>query len=119
MNRKYFDMPMKALRTTPFGIFVDQAGYCPESRKKAVIPFECDTFDVTDINGNVRYSGNTIPTGSDEASGDNIWLADFSGFSETGNYCIKAGDRTSAMFCIGGDVYDDVFNKTSKQYASL
>lgn len=119
MNRKYFDMAPKPPRKTPFGIFVDQAGYYPDSRKKAVIPFECDSFEVTDITGKVRFSGQPVSAGYDETSGDNVWLADFSGFSETGNFCVKAGGRSSAMFRIGDDVYDDVFNKTSKAFYYL
>ena len=96
MNRKYFDMPMKTLRTTPFGIFVDQAGYYSDSRKKAVIPFECENFEITDINGKVRFSGQPVFAGYDETSGDNIWLADVSGFSETGNFCVTAGACAAA-----------------------
>lgn len=119
MNRKYFDTIPNTPRTTPFGIFVDQAGYCPKSMKRAIIPFECDSFEITDINGNVRYSGNTTPSGYDKASGDNIWLADFSGFAESGSYCVKADGKTSAMFRIGDDVYDDVFRKTSKAFYFL
>ncbi len=110
---------MPVLRKTPFGIFTDQAGYYPQSVKKAFIPFECDSFDVTDINGNVCYSGRTVPSGFDETSGDNVWTADFSGLSETGNYCVRAGGKSSAMFRIDGDVYNDVFNKTSKAFYFL
>ena len=54
MNRKYFEMTPPVPRTTPFGIFVDQSGYFPDSIKKAVIPFECDRFEVVDIDGKVR-----------------------------------------------------------------
>ncbi len=119
MNRKYFDTTPKTPRVSPFGIFVDQAGYYPDSTKKAVIPFECDRFEVMDINGEVRYSGNTVYAGFDKASGDDVRLADLSGLSETGNYCVKAGGRTSAMFRIGDDVYEDVFAKTSKAFYYL
>ena len=119
MNRKYFDTTPKADRITPFGIFVDQAGYCRDSVKKAVIPFECDSFAITDINGITRYSGKPVSAGYDEASGDNVWLADFSAFTETGSYCVKAGGKASAMFEIGDDAYGDVFAKTSKAFYYL
>ena len=111
MNRKYFDTIPNTPRTTPFDIFVDQAGYCPKCMKRAIIPFECDSFEITDIKGNVRYSGNTTPSGYDKESGDNIWLADFSGFAESGSYCFKADDKISAMFRIGDDVYLCKINK--------
>ncbi|MCR5123109.1 MAG: glycoside hydrolase family 9 protein [Ruminococcus sp.] len=118
-DRKYFDAPPAVLRITPFGIFVDQAGYYPRDTKKAVIPFECESFTVTDMIGNVRYSGKTVYAGADEASGDNVRIADFSELTEKGSYCVRAGGRTSAMFRIGDDIYDDVFMKTSKAFYYL
>ncbi|MBE6863877.1 MAG: hypothetical protein E7495_04810 [Ruminococcus flavefaciens] len=106
-------------RTTPFGIFVDQAGYLPSGTKKAVIPFECDSFTVMDLNRNVRYSGNTLSVGPDDASGDNVYIADFSELTENGRYFVYAGGKTSSVFCIGNDVYDDVFDKVSKAFYYL
>lgn len=119
MNRQYFDTAPPAPRSTPFGIFADQAGYYPTDTKKAVIPFECGSFTVTDINGNVRYSGNTVSAGADDASGDSVWIADFSELTENGKYRVHAGGKTSAVFSIGDDVYDDVFNKVSKAFYYL
>ena len=119
MNRKYFDTTPKIRRQTPFGIFADQAGYYPESVKRAYIPFECDSFEVTDMNGAVCFSGSTFHAGKDSASGDDVWTADFTPLDRPGSYVIRAGGRTSAMFCIGGDVYSDVFDKVSKAYYYL
>ncbi|MBR4345731.1 MAG: glycoside hydrolase family 9 protein [Oscillospiraceae bacterium] len=119
MNRKYFDTTPKTRRMSPFGIFADQAGYYPESVKRAYIPFECGSFQVTDMNGAVCYSGSTFHAGKDSASGDDVWTADFTPLDRPGSYVIRAGGRTSAMFCIGGDVYSDVFDKTSKAYYYL
>lgn len=104
---------------TPFGIFVDQAGYLCNSTKKAVIPFSCDKFEVRDSSGKIRYSGDTAFAGFDDKSGDNIWIADFSEFSDEGFYRISADGKCSALFRIGDDVYDDVLNKTSKAYYYL
>ncbi len=119
MNRKNFDTEPRSPRITPFGIFVDQLGYYPDSGKKAIIPFECNGFDVVDMDGNVRFSGTPVSAGYDEASGGNVWTADFSDLAETGSYCVKAGGKTSAMFRIGNDVYYDVFDKTSKAFYYL
>ena len=119
MNRKYFDTTPPLPRITPFGIFVDQSGYYPDSSKKAMIPFECDSFEVVDMDGNVRFTGAPVYAGYDETSGDNVWTADFTGLSEEGRYCVKVGSKTSAMFRIGNDVYDDVFDKTSKAFYYL
>ena len=106
-------------RTTLFGIFVDQAGYFPSGTKKAVIPFECDSFTVMDLNGNVRYSGDTLSVGTDDASGDNVYISDFSELTENGRYFVYAGGKTSSVFSIGNDVYDDVFDKVSKAFYYL
>lgn len=119
MNRKYFERAQNTIRETPFGIFIDQAGYYPESVKKAIIPFECESFEVTDITGNICCSGKTKPLGYDETSGDDIWIADFSALSDTGSYCIKAGGKASAVFFISEDVYDDVFDKATKAFYYL
>ncbi len=119
MERKYFDTELSPPQTTPFGIFADQAGYLPDSVKTAFIPFRCESFDVTDMNGNVRFSGDTVCRGHDGISGDELWTADLTGFSDTGTYRIKAGGKISAAFRIGCDVYDDVLAETSKAFYYL
>ncbi len=60
MNRKYFDTEQTAPPVTPFGIFTDQAGCFPDSVKKVYIPFEYDSFELTDNAGNICFSGNTL-----------------------------------------------------------
>ena len=119
MERTYFKTAPAAPRTTPFGIFVNQAGYYPDSCKRAVIPYECDSFEIVDIDGNVCFSGKTVSKGYDESSGDNVWIADFSAFRENGRFVVRAGGKESAMFDIGDNVYDDIFYKTSKAFYFL
>jgi len=119
INKKYFEQTPSVLRTTPFGIFVNQAGYYKNSNKIAVIPFACDDFTVVDLNGNIKYFGKTVSFGYDDASGDYVWIADFSELTESGYYCVRAGGRTSAMFCIGNDVYDGALDKVSKAFYYL
>ena len=119
MERQYFEAAPAPPRTTPFGIFVNQAGYCPNSKKRAVIPFECDSFEVTDADGNVRFSGKTVFTGHDEASGDDVRIADFSEFTETGRFVVRAGGKTSATFGIEENIYEEVFDKTAKAFYFL
>ena len=119
MNRKYFERDYSHIKETPFGIFVNQAGYYPESVKLAVMPFECGEFRVVDGSGNCRYSGKTECFGFDQASGDTVYRADFSDFREEGEYRVVAGDRTSALFSIGKNVYDKVFHDTAKAFYYL
>lgn len=119
MNRKYFERNDSHIRSTPFGIFVNQAGYTEDGIKKAVIPFECDEFQVTDSSGNCRYTGKVKYFGKDESSGDSVYTADFTDFREAGEYRINAYGKVSAVFRIGGDVYDKVFQDTSKAFYYL
>ena len=119
MSSKNIDTAASEAKITPFDIFIDQAGYRRNGLKKAVLPFACNNFEVVDITGKVRYSGNTAFSGYDEASGDNVWIADFSELADDGIYRVRAGEKNSAIFHIGDDVYDDVLNKTSKAYYYL
>lgn len=104
---------------TPFRIFVDQAGYLPESRKIAVMPFGTDVFAVTDENGEKLYEGDVIRYGKDEISGDDVYLADFSEFRRPGSYRITASGKTSALFRIGAGVYNNLFYSTAKVFYLL
>ena len=119
LNRKYFEREAAHIKTTPFGIFVDQAGYLPESRKIAVLPFEAESFELADESGSVRYTGKTSYFGKDEASGDDIRLADFSGFREPGKYRVRAEGQLSAQFCISESVYDSVLRDTMRAFYYL
>ena len=119
MERQYFEAAPAAPRTTPYDIFVNQVGFCPKDKKRAVIPFECDHYEVVDMGGNVCFSGKTVSHGHDEASGDDVWIADFSDFCENGRFRVKAGGKTSAMFSIEEKVYGDVFDKTAKAFYFL
>ncbi len=119
MDRKYFDRDPSQIRTTPFGIFTDQAGYEPKSRKTAVIPSECDSFAVTDMNGNIVFTGKTYHHGYDEQSGDDVYTADFTDFDIEGRYRITAGGMTSAAFDIRNGVYSPVLDSTLKAFYFL
>ena len=119
MDSRYFDRDTTKLKTTPFGIFTDQAGYFPAMSKKAVIPFECDSFEVTDINGKVCFSGKTTHFGMDEHSGDDVYIADLTDFCEKGSYRVNAGGKTSAVFTISDDVYSPVLHDTLKAFYYL
>lgn len=119
MDRKYFERDISKLKKTPFGIFVDQAGYLPESEKRAVMPFECESFEVTDAGGKVCFTGKTERFGFDSASGDEVCIADFSGLKEKGTYKVNAGGRTSAPFTIGSEVYDNVLHDVTKAFYFL
>ncbi len=103
----------------PFGIFIDQAGFLPGSAKSAVIPFECDFFEITDKNGSVVFSGETQSFGNDEASGDKVCIADLSRLTKKGKYRVKAGGKSSALFSIDDNIYDSILDRTLKAFYFL
>lgn len=119
MDRKYFERDYSHLKETPFGIFVNQAGYTKDSVKRAVMPFECDEFMIVDGLGNCKYEGRTEYFGYDEASGDTVYTADFTDFREVGEYRVNAGGKTSAVFRISKNVYDKAFHDTAKAFYYL
>lgn len=119
MNRKYFERDISAVRRTPFGIFVNQAGYTEKGAKRAVMPFECDEFMIVDSFGVCRYTGRAECFGKDEASGDTVYTADFTDFCKVGEYRIHAGRKSSALFRIGENAYGEVFRDTAKAFYYL
>ncbi len=102
--------------TIPIGIFLNQAGFLPDGEKKAILPFKCDSFDIIDSGGRLRYSGIPTEKGFDRASGDTVYIADLSGFRETGSFRVTANGASSAMFRISHDVYDNVLSSTLKAF---
>lgn len=119
MNRKVLESDQPRIRSSPYGIFVNQAGYPPQGRKTAVMPFQAEAFTVTDLSGNVRFEAPVHFHGWDEASGDNVSTADFSDFTVPGAYRVQAGGKSSAVFRIGEDVYDQVFHDVAKAFYFL
>lgn len=119
MDKKYFDSSAAEIKYTPFGIFVDQAGYTPDRRKIAVMPFDAEDFTVCDDKGDIVFEGKTVYFGYDEDSGDTVRTADFSELKTEGIYRVHAGGRTSALFRIGRDAYDKLLYDISKAYYYL
>ena len=119
MDKTYFDREQAEIRRTPFGIYVNQAGYKPSDKKRAVMPFSCESFDVTDEKGNTVFSGKAEKSGIDELSGDEVYIADFSGFQNEGRYRISAEGKTSALFEINNDVNKPVLANLMRAFYFL
>lgn len=100
-------------------IFVNQKGYIPGRKKSAVIPFPAESFELLSADGSVVYIGKTTYFGFDEASGDEVYTADFSVFDRTGKYRVHAGNGYSAEFEISEDIYTDVCRDTLKAFYYL
>ena len=100
-------------------IFVNQVGFFPDSPKKAVIDFPCEEFDIRCVDGKCVYTGNVQHFGTDEISGEDTYVADFSDFTEAGDYRILAGDAESCVFSIGENIYDRLMKDICKCFYYL
>ena len=59
-------------------ILMNQTGFLTGSKKKAVFDFEVSDFRVIDEKNNTVYEGNAVHFGTDEISGEDTYVADFS-----------------------------------------
>lgn len=119
MDKTYFNRDIPFIRKSPFGIFVNQAGYKPLDSKVGVIPFKCDEFCISDESGRTVFTGKAIPFGYDTYSDDDIYLTNFSDFAECGKYRISAGGKISAVFEISENVYSPVLYDLMKAFYYL
>jgi endoglucanase len=93
-------------------IHINQMGYRPNDPKKAVITMNTSNNDartdfiiVRSSDEALVYSGKTGETVSDFASKDTVSVADFSGYTEAGEYVICSGKSRSYPFIIRDDPY--------------
>ena len=100
-------------------IFTNQVGFFPGSPKKAVLDFPCEEFDVRTVDGKIVYTGNVTHFGSDEVSGEDTYVADFSDFTEEGKFRVLAGEAESSPFVIGPNAYDSLMRDVCKCYYYL
>ncbi len=89
-------------------IFVNQVGFLKDSAKRAVVNFKAPDFKVIDAQGKAVYEGALSHFGTDDISGEDTFIADFSSVTKEGTYKIKAGDTESVSFTIGDKSYDQL-----------
>ncbi|MDR2730997.1 MAG: glycoside hydrolase family 9 protein [Treponema sp.] len=89
-------------------IHINQMGYRQNDPKKAVITMNSPDDDAGTDFSIIRasdealvYSGKTGETVQDSASKDTVRIADFSGFTEAGEYLVSSGKSRSFPFVIG------------------
>ncbi len=117
-DKTYFNRDSAEVGRTPFGIYVNQAGFRPDTDKIAAIPFECDEFEVKEGEKTV-FKGKTLSRGYDCSSGDELWTANFSELKKTGKYRIEAGGKVSAEFEISDSVYKPVLTDILRAFYFL
>lgn len=95
-------------------VALNQVGYLPAAEKKAVITGG-GRFQVLDENDRVILEKETEAFGLDEASQDNVAIADFSELQLAGTYYIKTDSgETSYHFQVGENVYRNLQNDLLK-----
>ena len=87
-------------------VFMNQVGFLGNSAKRAVLDFDAPDFKVVDESGTAVFSGITQHFGTDEISGEDTFVADFSDLSKEGTYRVVAGDVTGPAFIIGDKAFD-------------
>lgn len=117
-DKTYFDRESAEISRTPFEIYVNQAGYRPDSAKVAAMPFECGEFEITD-GENTVFRGKAENRGFDVNSGENLWIADFSEFRNCGKYRINVNEKKSAEFIISDNVYNPVLTDLLRAFYYL
>ena len=100
-------------------IFTNQVGFTPDSSKKAVLDFGGTDFQVLNENGESVYTGKAQHFGTDEISGEDVSVADFSDFKETGTFSISSDGASSAHFSISNNVYDKLMKDICKCFYFL
>lgn len=100
-------------------VYVNQVGFLPGGKKKAVLNFKADTFRVCDKSGAEIYSGKAAHFGTDDISGEDTYVADFSSVTKNGTYFVEADGEKSVFFEIGEKAYDKLMKDMLKCYYYL
>ncbi|MCL1820117.1 MAG: glycoside hydrolase family 9 protein [Oscillospiraceae bacterium] len=87
-------------------IHINQLGYRPDSPKQAVIPDNASEFSLCRADDNsIVYSGIASDSLTSEAADETVRIADFSDFTQNGEYYIYAGEGRSYSFQINENPY--------------
>lgn len=88
-------------------IHFNSIGFLPNHTKSATISKACDAFNIVDLKGNVVFSGKTTGPYYQKDVDQNVWKADFSEFTTSGEYVIDIPNIVkSAPFKIAKDVFN-------------
>ena len=100
-------------------VYINQVGFLKEGAKKAVLNFGSDFFNIVDDKDKIVYSGKTSHFGTDNISGEDTYVADFSSFDRCGSFRIEADGVKSVSFDISGNVYDKLMKDLCKCFYFL
>lgn len=90
-------------------IHVDQLGYRTGDVKKAILVSDSDAFEICDAEtGKTVYSGKASEKKNSPAAGEDVRVADFTDFKDTGRFYIQSGGDKSYEFDISADPYQNI-----------
>mgnify|MGYP001065612048 CR=1 FL=1 len=91
-----------------YPIHLNSIGFLPEHQKTAVIPHQCESFEVINAaNGKEVFSGKTQGPEYQKDVDQNVWIADFSEVKKRGTYYLEVpGVGKSTEFEIAKDAYN-------------
>ncbi len=79
-------------------VYVNQVGFPCESAKKAVLNFPASEVKILNSDGTSAWTGKTNHFGTDDISGEDTYVVDFSDLKEPGKYTIVADGIKSCTF---------------------
>ncbi|SNR63485.1 non-processive endocellulase [Lutibacter agarilyticus] len=99
-------------------IRINQIGFYPNSVKQFVVAdLEVTSFDIVNENNEVVFNGEMNPNGVWEASGEKVFLGDFSEFNKEGSYKVQVDKKLySYPFEIKKGIYEEALNASIKSY---
>ena len=104
-----FTPPPVSPEPPPPAVRTNQIGYLPNGSKLATIAEPSSApiaWTLTDAQGNVKMSGETLVFGQDQFSGEHVHVVDFTAVTDSGDgFVLSVGDAVSFPFRIAKDIY--------------
>lgn len=100
-------------------VYVNQEGYLPGSEKYFIVNDNRNKFKIINKDNNeVKYEGELkLWKKDDTATGETLYIGDFTDFKESGNYYIEVDNKLkSYSFKINETVFNSVRNKSLKSF---
>ena len=102
-------------------VHLNSIGYLPHHKKEITVSSEAKTFEIKQTSDNITvYQGNTVGPNYQEDVDQDLWIAEFSDFSEIGEYYIQLDNgESSKSFLINNNIYDVPFSTVMNSFYLL
>ncbi len=104
-------------KNTASEIRINQIGFLTSGQKQAaVVSPSTKVFELRDDFDKVVYKGNLLPGKYWDKSGEEVAIADFSGFKNAGKFIIRVGDTESRTFIIDERPFHELIKSATKYF---